>query len=178
MITEKLTTIARPYAIAAFEYALANHDLASWEMMLQTAAAIAQDKKVSGLFDNPQITQKQLADLFCDVLKKMLDAEKKNFIQLLAEYHRLVALPEIAELFVKQREHYEKKITVELTSAIVLDPSRQQKFIDALTRRFKRKVTLECKVDPYLLGGAIIRAGDNVIDGSIRGKLNRLIESI
>jgi F-type H+-transporting ATPase subunit delta len=178
MRTEKLTTIARPYALAAFEYALANHDLASWEAMLQTAATVSEDKTMMQLFGSPEVTQKELADLFCDILVKTLDAEKKNFILLLAEYERLEVLPEIVELFVSYRADYERKITVQIISAISLTEAYQQKFIDSLTRRLKRKVSLECEVDESLLGGAMIRAGDMVIDGSIRGKLNRLIESI
>lgn len=178
MMTEKLTTLARPYALAAFEYALDNHDLAAWEMVLVDAANIVHDKNMLQLLDNPQISQPQLADIFCDVLAKKLDSGKKNFIKLLSEKGRLIALPEILALFNRYREDYEKTITVEITSAVKLDKTFQQKFIDALTRRLKRKVTLHCNVDESLLGGAIIRAGDRVIDGSIRGKLNRMIESI
>lgn len=178
MSTEQLTTFARPYALAAFEYALAKEDLSSWENMLQTAALIAQDKAIANLFTSPEVTPGELAELFCEVLAKLLDTEKKNFIRLLSEYSRLDALPEIAELFKKYKADYEKTMDVQITSAISLDEQYRQKFRDALTRRLKRKITLECAVDPTLLGGAIIRAGDLVIDGSIRGKLNRLIEFI
>lgn len=180
MMTEKLTTIARPYALAAFEYALENHDLLSWEALLKTGALITLDKQMVHLLNSPSITQEELTDVFCDVLSKKLtlDSEKQNFIRLLAEYERLAALPEMAELFVKFRAHYEKTLTVQITSAIELDNSYQQKFVDALTRRLKRKIALECDVDESLLGGAVVRAGDMVIDGSVRGKLNRLLESL
>lgn len=180
MMTEKLTTIARPYALAAFEYALENHDLLSWETMLKTAATIAQDKEMTPLFSSPAITQNEMVDIVCGIVEKTqtLDVEKKNFIQLLAEYERLTALPEIAKLFAAYRAEYEKTITVQITSVIALDTAYQQKFVDALTQRLKRKIALECEIDESLLGGAIIRAGDMVIDGSVRGKLNRLLESL
>lgn len=178
MSTEQLTTLARPYALAAFENALAHEDLASWGNMLQSAAMIAENPAIAKLFNSPHVAPEQLSDLFCDILSKLLDTEKKNFIHLLAEYQRLEALPEIAELFHKYKADYEKTMDVQLTSAIPLEEEYRQKFTDALTRRLKRKIALECTVDPTLLGGAIIRAGDLVIDGSIRGKLNRLIEFI
>ncbi|MHB1948543.1 MAG: F0F1 ATP synthase subunit delta [Gammaproteobacteria bacterium] len=178
MMTEKLTTIARPYALAAFEYALDKHDLAGWEAMLHTAAIIAQDTDMAPLLTSPEVTQKQLVELFCGILGAKLDAEKKNFISLLGEYNRLDALPEILALFSNYRAQYEKSITVEVFSATKLENAEQQKFIDALTRRLKRKVTLQCAVDDSLIGGALIRAGNMVIDGSVRGKLNRLLESL
>lgn len=178
MMTDKLITFARPYALAAFEYALANASLASWENMLQAAAEIAQNSEMMQLLNSPKVTHEQLVEIFSDILTNRLDAEKKNFIRLLAQYDRLSALPGIAELFSTYRAQYEKTITVELVSAIPLDEPRQQVFADALTKRLKRKVTLQCEVDPTLLGGALVRAGDMVIDGSIRGKLNRMIEFI
>lgn len=177
MNTEKLNTIARPYALAAFEFALEKSDLAAWENMLRTAAFIAQDKDMARLFISPKATQQELAEIFCEILAP-IDAEKKNFISLLAEYERLVALPEIAALFATYRAQYEKTITVQVTSAVELDKPYQEKFATALTQRLKRKVELECTIDESLLGGAVIRAGDMVIDGSVRGKLNRLLESL
>lgn len=180
MMTEKLETIARPYALAAFEFALENNALASWEAILKNATLIAENKDMMRLMNSPQVTRAELFEFFCDVLTKTkeLDNDKKNFIHLLAEYERLVALPEIAALFTQYRAQYEKTLSVSLISAKNLDGTQQQKFKDALTRRLKRKIELHCEVDESLLGGALIRAGDMVIDGSIRGKLNRLIEFI
>ena len=177
-MTDKLTTIARPYAIAAFEYALDKNDLSGWGSLLEIAANIVHDDAMSQLLQNPDVRQEELIDIFYDVLGKNLTPEKKNFLHLLAEYRRLEALPDIAELFKTYQAQYEKTITVELISATALDKSSQQKIIDALTNRLKRKVSLQCKIDETLLGGAMVRAGDMVIDGSVRGKLNRLLESL
>jgi len=178
MITGELTTIARPYANAAFEYALDKNDLSNWEVMLLSAATLVSQPKVNLLLSSPEVSSIQLAELFTDVLSKVLDTAKTNFLQLLAENKRLSVLPEIAALFKAYREDYEKIMNVQVTSAIELSESYQEKLIKKLTHRLKRRVTLECEVDPLLLGGAIVRAGDMVIDGSVRGKLNRLLESL
>ncbi len=178
MITGELTTIARPYANAAFEYALEKHALTEWEGMLLSAATVVADDKVNLLLSSPETSSRQLSALFSDVLAKVLDTQKINFIQLLAENKRLAILPEIAALFKTYREDYEKIMDVQVVSAIELDYSYQEKLIKKLTHRLKRRVSLQCEVNPSLLGGAIIRAGDMVIDGSVRGKLNRLLESL
>ncbi|MEO8400885.1 MAG: F0F1 ATP synthase subunit delta [Gammaproteobacteria bacterium] len=178
MITGKMTTIARPYAVAAFEFASAKNTLPAWEAMLDAAAILAEDPAVQRLLTNPRVTVKQLAKFYSDVLAKSLDSDRANFIHLLAEYNRLPALPEIAALFKQYQAAKEKTLTVQVTSAVNLDEKYKHKLAAALTKRFKRQVSLECNIDADLLGGAIIAAGDTVIDGSIRGKLSRMIEFI
>ena len=173
-----MTTIARPYATAVFEYALANNDLPAWETVLQSAAAITQDAAVADLLASPDMTVSQLSDLYCDLLGSRLDAPKKNFIRLLAENERLAILPDILHSFQASRAAQEKKIAVQVTSATELDAAYQQKLVQALTKRLQRQVELTCEIDPAILGGVIVRAGDMVIDGSIRGKLARLNEFI
>jgi F-type H+-transporting ATPase subunit delta len=177
-MTGSFTSIARPYALAAFEYALAKNALPAWEELLQTAATVAKDPLLIRLMATPEVSKKQLADLFCDVLVSNLDTERKNFITLLSEHKRFAVLPEIADQFRQYRAAHEKKIKVEVTSAVTLNEEQKQKLAEMLAKRFQLQVTLECTVDPELLGGAIIRAGDRVIDGSVRGKLNRMIEFI
>lgn len=172
--TGKMTTIARPYVAAAFEYALARKDILVWEKLLQAAAELTQQDSISQLLASPDVTRKQLGDLFCEILASHLDAGKTNFLQLLAENNRLAALPDIYELFKAKRAAHEKTLSVQIISATTLDAAYQKKITTALTKRLNRKVKLQCEIDPELLGGAIIRAGDLVIDGSIRGKLNRL----
>lgn len=176
MNTEKSTMLARPYAIAAFEYALAKNDLAGWEVLLQAAAAVAENHQMVSLLHNPQVTHLELLDIFCEVLAKVLDPEKKNFLHLLAEYERLETLPEIAALFAEKQAEHDKSMTVQVASAVALTEEQKRKLIAGLSKRLQRQVSLECSIDRTLLGGAIIRAGDNVIDGSIRGKLNRLVD--
>jgi F-type H+-transporting ATPase subunit delta len=172
--TGKMTTIARPYVAAAFEYALARKDILVWEKLLQAAAELTQQESIQQILSSPDVTRKQLGDLFCEILASHLDAGKTNFIQLLAENNRLSALPDIYELFKAKRSAHEKTVNVQIISAIALDDDYQKRMTEALTKRLNRKVKLQCEVDPELLGGAVIHAGDLVIDGSIRGKLVRL----
>ena len=178
MDSGKMTTLARPYVAAAFEYALAKKDLPAWEAMLDAAASVTRDEQVQTLLETPGLSSNALADFYFDLLKSNLDAEKTNFLRLLADNNRLAVLPDIALLFKEARAAQEKTLTVEVVSAAPLDDDYKQKLIAALTERFQRQVELQCEVDKNLLGGVLVRAGDTVIDGSIRGKLNRLNEFI
>lgn len=178
MMTSKLNLMARPYAVAAFEYAVACNKVAAWAMMLNTASLVAQDPLVKRWLMHPQVTSEQLGKLFCDVLAMQLDAEQKNFILLLAENRRLSLLPDIAQLFKSYQEAQEKMLTVTVRSAVELSQDYQKKLIAALTKRLERRIVLITEVDPEVIGGAVISTGDLVIDGSVRGKLNRLNEFI
>lgn len=171
-------TLARPYALAAFECALENKAIADWEGMLTAAADVARNKSVAQLLMDPLLTSKQLIALFSEVLTSVLDQEKKNFIALLAEKKRLPLLPEILELFKSFRAEREKIINVKLTTAIAIDKAMENKMAAALVKRLQQQILLECEVDPALVGGAIISAGDIVIDGSVQGQLKRLLESL
>lgn len=177
MIIGNLSTIARPYASAAFEYALETNAIPSWGRLLQAAAAVTEQKDMADLLSNPDVTKDQLFDLFREILKPMLDTEKINFLHILAQNKRLPLLPFIFELFSNLRADYEEVINVKIVSAVTLDQKYQQKIVKTLVKRLKKQVLLKNEVDPSIIGGAIIRAGDTVIDGSVRGKLNRLLES-
>lgn len=173
-----MSTIARPYVAAAFEYAAAKKDLPAWETLLAAAADLAKDKAIVALLQNPQVTKEQLSGLFCEVLKPLLDTEKTNFIQLLAANNRLAVLPQIFTQFKLAREEKEKTITAQVVSATPLSKPYQEKLVKALSKRLDRKVELQCDINPELLGGVIVRAGDLVIDGSVSGKLTRLNDFI
>ena len=172
------TTLARPYATAAFNMALQKKALAAWDAMLQSAALLVEDKRVCLLLSDPSVTKQKLADFSCSVLSSVLDTEKRNFIRLLAENNRLPILPDIATLFTAYRAAEEKTLTVQVMSAVALDESYKKKLAAALTKRWQKQVSLQCTVDLSLLGGIIVKAGDDVIDGSVHGKLNRLYESL
>lgn len=168
--------IARPYAIAAFEFALAKKSLPAWDAMLDAAMRISNDPQMETLLKNPRITEHQLLDIYFDLLNPLLDTEKKNFLHLLAENKRLNVLSDIALLFKNLRAEQERNITVDVSSAVPLDENYRKRIAHALSVRLQREVTLNCSVDSALLGGVMIRAGDKVIDGSVRGKLTRLLE--
>ncbi|MDA8561747.1 F0F1 ATP synthase subunit delta [Gammaproteobacteria bacterium] len=178
MITGELETIARPYSKAVFELAIKDNALLDWEDMLRNAADLSKLDDVNFLLSNPEISSDQLADLFIECSGKSSDVEKTNFIKLLAMNNRLSVLPQILILFISYRLNYEKSINVKIVSAFDVSDSYKEKFILKLNSRLQKNVSLECEVDPLLLGGAIISAGDMVIDGSVRGKLNRLLESL
>jgi F-type H+-transporting ATPase subunit delta len=167
-------TIARPYARAAFLFASQHHVLKDWSGMLELLATIATDPEMVRLFDSPQLTETQLADLFIGVGGEHLNEKCHNFIRILAESRRLNVLPEIAALFEIQRREAEKSIRAELVTAFPANAAQRDMVIAALKQRLGRDIELECTTDSGLLGGAIIRAGDLVIDGSIRGQLERL----
>jgi F-type H+-transporting ATPase subunit delta len=167
-------TVARPYAQAAFLFASTHGTLKDWSDMLGLLAGIASDDSMRELIDSPQLTETQLADLFIDVAADRVNEKCANFVRVLAANGRLQLLPEIAALFEIQRRDAEGTVQAELVSAFPASEAQQADVIASLRKRLGRDVELSCSIDKDLLGGAIIRAGDLVIDGSVRGKLERL----
>ena len=167
-------TIARPYARAAFEEARKNGGLAPWADALQAAALVVKDSRVATLLDDPRVTPAQLAQLVDGIAAEPLGEHGANFVRTLADNHRLGYLPEIAELFDTFKDDAEGVADVTVTSATALDEAQRAKLAAALERRLKRKVRLHCETDPALIGGAILRSGDLVIDGSLRTRLDRI----
>jgi F-type H+-transporting ATPase subunit delta len=172
------TTIARPYAQAAFKLAQQQHALPAWSDMLGLAAHIAADPGMRKLLDNPRVTPAQLAELFVEVLTDLvgerLNDAGRNLIRLLAERRRLVVLPEIFGMYELLKNHAEGAIQAQLITAFPATDAQKQTIAAALKQRFGRDVQLGYITDPTLMGGAVVRAGDLVIDGSVRGKLARL----
>ncbi len=167
-------TIARPYAQAAFKFASEQGMLKEWSDMLGLLAAIADDDAIQGVIDSPHMTEQQLADLFISVGGEHLNEKCANFIRVLAANRRLALLPEISTLYEIKRRDAEGSVQAELVSAYPATEAQQADIIASLQKRLGLDVTLTCSTDASLLGGAIIRAGDLVIDGSVRGKLDRL----
>ena len=168
------TTIARPYAQAAFELAQSDNALPVWSAMLNLAAAVAHDPQLAALLSSPRISRSELADLFIGVCGVHLTAQGQNFIRLLADNRRLNVLTEIAALFQVLRATAEGVLEASMISAQPVTDAQRAQIITALRTRLKREITLTVSTDAGLLGGAIIRAGDLVIDGSARGKLAKL----
>lgn len=174
----ELATIARPYARAAFEYAQADGKLAQWSDVLGTAAAVVADPAVEKLLDHPRVTPAQLVDLIADVAGARLDVSTRNFVATLAQNRRLGLLPQVASMYEALRADAERRADVEVISAAPLDAAQQQRLASALKQRLQREVRLHCSVDPSLIGGAIVRSGDLVIDGSVKVRLARLAAEI
>ncbi|MEE1922278.1 F0F1 ATP synthase subunit delta [Pseudomonas sp. 148P] len=174
----ELTTLARPYAKAAFEHAQAHQQLANWSAMLGLAAAVSQDDTMQRLLKAPRLTSAQKATTFIDVCGDKFDAQARNFIHTAAENGRLLLLPEIAAQFELYKAELEKSVDVEVTSAFALNQEQQDKLAKVLSARLSREVRLHATEDASLIGGVVIRAGDLVIDGSVRGKLAKLAEAL
>jgi F-type H+-transporting ATPase subunit delta len=167
-------TIARPYARAAFEEARARSRLAPWSEALQTGAAVVQDARVEALLGNPRVTADELAQLVISIAGPKLGEEGANFVRTLAANHRLGYLPEISALFDNLKDDVEGVADVTVTSAAAIDDGQRAQLAAALERRLGRTVRLHCAVDPTLIGGAVLRTGDLVIDGSLRTRLDRI----
>ncbi|GAB4223209.1 MAG: F0F1 ATP synthase subunit delta [Gammaproteobacteria bacterium] len=172
MAIEKVT-IARPYAKAAFSVALAQNAVDSWQQALALLKEVSQDERVISLLTDPRLSLKQKAEFFVGMLPNTT-AEQTNFVNTLAENRRLNILPEIAEQFNLLRAEHEQTMTVHVNSFNELTEHQQQAMRQALEKRLQRKVKLDCTQDKSLLGGAVVRAGDLVIDGSARGALHNL----
>lgn len=168
------STIARPYAKALFEHALGQKKLGAWSGALARLASVASDERVRKLLVSPHVTPAELADLFIAIGGEGMDEQGSNFVRTLAANRRLGFLPEIAAIFERLKAESENTVDVTVISAAPLDAEQQKKYAAALQKRLKREVRLHCEVDPTLLGGAILRADDLVIDGSLRGRLERL----
>jgi F-type H+-transporting ATPase subunit delta len=167
-------TIARPYARAAFAEAREQNSLSPWADGLSAAAQVVRDPRVEALLGNPHVTSEQLAQFVTDIAGSKLGETGGNFVRTLAENGRLAYLPEIAEQFETLKDAAEGVIDVTVTSAAALDETQRTRIAAALEKRLKRKVRLHCEVEPQLIGGAVLRAGDLVIDGSLRTRLERI----
>lgn len=165
-------TLARPYARAAVSLAREQQKLPAWSAALGFAAAIAADDTVKSLLSSPATSTDAAVALLSP--ESNVDADFVQFLHVLSANGRLPLLPEIAVLFEQARAEAEKVVNVKITSAAVLDDSETATLAAALRRRFGSEIALTKAVDPALIGGAVIDAGDVVIDGSVRGKLERL----
>lgn len=172
-----LTTIARPYAKAAFDFAVKEQAIDKWQEMLAFTAEVAINKDISTLLSGA-VSAHVIADIFIKVADEQLNESGQNFIKILAENTRLSVLPYIVTLFAQYKAEHEHTIDADVTSAMALTAEQEANIVIVLEKRLARKVKLNCNVDNTLIGGLIIQAGDLVIDGSVRGKLNKLAEAL
>lgn len=168
------TTLARPYARAAFEYARANNTLDQWLVQLATLSQVAMDPRVGAMLKDPARTGAERADALLNLLGDDVDTSLRNFVAVMADNDRLELLPDVMALFEQLKTEVEAKVNVEVTSAYDLSAEELQQLSNVLGARLERSVSITSHTDPTLLGGALIRAGDLVIDGSVRGRLNKL----
>lgn len=174
----ELTTVARPYAKAAFQFADENGALAEWSAMLKFLAAVTQQDTVAQFIDNPKITSTRKAEGFLALCADKLNPAGTNFVSLLAQNKRLSALSEISVLFEVMKSEKERSVDALITSAFPLTSEQTSKLADSLTKKLGREVNVTTAIDNTILGGVVIKAGDLVIDGSVRGKLAKLAETL
>jgi F-type H+-transporting ATPase subunit delta len=172
-----LTTIARPYAKAAFDFAVEKGQLAQWAEMLTFAAEITKNEQIHGLLTSSMAAEK-LAEIFVTVGGEQFDEFGQNLVKVMAENGRLTTFPEVCEQFLELKLEHEKLIDVDVVSATELSEEQQADISSKLEARLERKVQLNCSIDEALLGGVVIRAGDLVIDNSVRSRLDRLGDAL
>lgn len=174
----ELTTVARPYAKAAFQFAQEAGALEQWEKMLGLAAGLSQQAEMQAYLAQPEIDADTRVKAFAEVGAEQFDDACLNFLAQCAEHKRLAALPEIYRLFHQLLMQVEKASDVEVVSAYELSDDDVAALVTSLKQRLGRDINVNSRVDNALLGGVIIRAGDTVIDGSVRGRLARLAEQL
>ncbi|RRJ82623.1 F0F1 ATP synthase subunit delta [Aestuariirhabdus litorea] len=174
----ELTTVARPYAKAAFEAAQDSGDLDLWAGMLQLGAAVAKDDSMKLFLDYPALSREQKAAAFVDVCEGKLNEEAKNLFTVMAENNRLGLLPEVSALFENFKAQQEKQIDVKVETAFDMSDKQQSALAQALSKKLDRKVNLSSETHAELIGGVVIRAADLVIDASVRSKISKLAEAI
>jgi F-type H+-transporting ATPase subunit delta len=167
-------TVARPYAKAAFAFARDKNTLDAWSGWLGTARAVAMSDEFKTFESSPGVGRQQLKELVANVCGDALDANAHALLGLLAENDRIDYLPEIAEQFDQLKAEHQNVADVEVVSASELNEAQRERLAGALRTRLRRDVRLHCTVDPALIGGAVVRSGDMLIDGSIANKLQRL----
>lgn len=168
------TTIARPYARAAFEQAQEEGELQKWSAMLQILKLIVSDPAMQLVISNPRLEREKLAELILDICGKHLTELGRNFVKLLVDAGRVSVAPQIYELFEEKKARAEGIAEVEVISAYPLDDKQQEIIKKIMAKRLGRKIDITTRIDRSLIGGAVIRAGDSVIDASLRGRLKQL----
>lgn len=172
------STVARPYAKAAFEYARDHEALDSWADTLVKLGQVAALRDAQKLLVHPGLTAERKVELVIELADIEVDEAVQRFLETLGQKGRLATLTAIAEQFERLRADFEKRIEVVVISAYDVDEQQQQQLAGALKKRLNREISITTQVDTKLLGGVILRAGDTVIDGSVRGRLNRLSEAL
>ena len=174
----ELATLARPYANAVYNMGRERNQLEGWARQLALLANVVEAPQVRSLVESPAVPDAAKAHRVADVVGAELNEAGRGLVHALAANKRLPLLPEIRRQFDALKADADKTLAVEITAATPLTEDNLERFAAALAQRFEQQVEMTAKVDESLLGGAVIRAGDTVFDGSVRGKLDKLAESL
>jgi F-type H+-transporting ATPase subunit delta len=170
----ELSTLARPYAEAVFRIAQGENDLAGWSARVQSLALIVSDAQLARLIRDPSVSAEQVAGFVIEVAGSDLGTSGANFVHVLAENDRLSLLPEISAQFEALKANAEGTLEATITSAQELTQAQIDDLVAGLKAKFNRAVNVQVAVDPELIGGAVVAIGDQVIDGSVKGRLQRM----
>jgi F-type H+-transporting ATPase subunit delta len=174
----EFVTVARPYARAVFELAEANKEEEKWSQQLMFMAAVAADEAMQEALYNPRFSKQQTAELFIQVCDEHIDEQGQNLTKLLVENNRLGVLSDIAALYEAFRSTAAGSIDAEVVSAFEVSDEQQTAIAKSLKKRLGRDIKITTRIDKDLMGGAIIRAGDLVIDGSLQGRLSKIASTL
>ena len=175
-------TIARPYAEAAFKLAKTSNKLSDWSNMLKIAAFVANDERIRSLLGNPSVPAKRLGELLLEICEflnhaicgKKLNKDNCTFILLLTEGKRVAVLPEVSELFEQLKTQEDGVLEAKITSAFAITKQQLNDLVTGLESKFKCKIEAKVDVNPKLIGGVKVEIGDEVLDASVRGKLEAM----
>jgi F-type H+-transporting ATPase subunit delta len=174
----ELSTLARPYARAVFELAQESGTLPAWSQTLKSLAAIVADAGTAAQLQDPRLSRSEVGAVLSAALGQGLGAQAHNLVRLVADNNRVVLLPEIAAEFEVLRAQAERRVEVDITTAAAVDAGQREQLAQTVRRKLDREVDITWNTDAALLGGAVIRAGDLVIDGSVSGELAHLRQAL
>ncbi len=172
------TTAARPYANAVYDLAHESSELDSWSDALANLAAVVNDAQMSKLLDAPESGKSQKGELIIQVLGDKLNEQQQNLVKLMAENDRLKLMPDVLEQFEVARAKAENKVEAEVISAFELSAKQTSELVNTLKNKLGCEVTLTTTIDKSLIGGVVIKAGDIIIDASMKSQLNSLALSL
>lgn len=167
-------TVARPYAEAVFKLGAANNSLTQWSKILQLASEIAENDQVKLLIGNPVVSAKQLSEILLEIGRNKFSSEARNLIVMLADNKRIPVLPQISQLFEQLKAQHEGVLEAKIVSAFAMESKQLKKLVDDLEQKFKRKIDAKVSTDPELIGGIKVEIGDEILDASVRGKLEAM----
>ncbi len=174
----ELSTLARPYAEAAYKRAKQTNSVNDWSDVLRFLSTVAQDRELLAIVGNPRVSKEKVTQLLLDICQDHIIDEGKNLLKLLIENGKLILLPIISKLYEQLKAEDEGYVNVDLYSAYSLSKAEQSKYTAMLEKQLNKKVNAVVSVDKSLIGGILAKAGDKVIDGSIRGQIHQLAKRL
>jgi F-type H+-transporting ATPase subunit delta len=177
-MAQEKTTVARPYAEAVYDRGAETDKLDLWSDMLALLGSALSEPALADLVTNPLVAPERIQQLMLEIGGGYLNEEGRNFVKVLVENDRLPLLPDIVELYEQLKRERQGVLEVQVSSAYALNQAQKKELIEVLKERLNRDIKIRSEKDPDLIGGIVIRAGDLVIDGSVRGQLHKLANEL